>query len=514
VNTLEQLLKHFDIYLYEHGEITIDIEKDAIFFQGRPIHTVESEENSLPFALFRDGVRWLKFIDGITKDELQEFMDILIKYSVLSDEPEGDIAIALWERKFTYIEYETVDMPFDTEYKIDLEQTQTDEDTISALHRESKLSEEEKLQDPAIDQASIEISAQEQAQIKEMILIEKRMEPTAYLDALFDSLIVQVEKDNFEVILDMLKEELQGSLNRKDLDGALKILNNLNYIMEERVDNVSWAVSLIDNFYLYISRPECLDVLTNVWSQTDISNHTAKMQKFLTYLKPEAIHTLGEILHKTPSLQMRRLLTDVIATLAARDFSPLQSLLTNPDEELIYRLIPVLTGLEDQRCANILSKFIRHKSLRIRQEAIKAQFHKGALRVKDLFRLIDDKDASIRALVFKQIGLSRDNITEKFLVEYLERPNLSKTDSSHITECFKALGKCGSSFCIPFLRRTLFSKGWLPGSAHSPFRNGAAIALNKLDTNESTELLKKARRSLYPGVRGIIKRANKDNVGS
>ena len=71
-------------------------------------------------------------------------------------------------------------------------------------------------------------------------------------------------------------------------------------------------------------------------------------------------------------------------------------------------------------------------------------------------------------------------------------------------------GDSGSPRAIPFLRKTLFGKGWLPVFGNSAHREGAAVALGKMGVKEARQVLEEAARSLNPRVRRIVRKARQE----
>ncbi len=64
-------------YLVSYGYLRIEIDKDRVLAQGEEIFTGPFEEGSLPFILFRDGIRWIEFVEGLEAEEVAEFLKIL-----------------------------------------------------------------------------------------------------------------------------------------------------------------------------------------------------------------------------------------------------------------------------------------------------------------------------------------------------------------------------------------------------------------------------------------------------
>jgi hypothetical protein len=503
VNALRHLHLQLENFMHKYGDLKLDIEKDQLSTHGEMILSEPPEEGTLPFILYRDGIQWLEFCSGLDPDELQEFLKILCKYSVLSAEPEGDVVTEFWENQLPHIKYQVADFFWGVEEDQKLiNPPEKNEKEKSAL-RENKLAESGSLPDPMIEQTSINLSAEDRVKIKEMIRIEEEGDPTAYLDALLDSLLQHGERDNFEIILDVLDEEFSNSLRRMDFDIAIKILQNLHYVISACSEKNPWAAALIEDFILKVSRTQTLSPLQDVLPGMD-AGQMEKLKRLLSLLQPEAIHTIGAMIQQNLPVKLRQMLIDAIVSLASRDYTPLESLLQNPNEKLMERLVQVFVNLEGERPLKALMKLVHHSSPKVRQEAVKAVFQRGPARTKEIFTLIDDNDESVRTLVMKQMGQSRNQAAEKFLLDYLERRKSKNLENEqHILACFAILGQCGSALSIPFLKQILFEGAWKTLFSRSIYREGAANALNKLGVKEARKVLDDAGHSFFPGLRRI-----------
>jgi HEAT repeat protein len=231
-----------------------------------------------------------------------------------------------------------------------------------------------------------------------------------------------------------------------------------------------------------------------------------KIKQILLLLQPEAIQTLGDILLDTSSLRLQKMLMEVILSLASRNLQPLETMLTRPEEELVQKLVYVIGRLDGERTTQILGTMIRHSSARVRHEAAKALIRRGAASMEKLFHLIEDENDSIRRLILQHMAQDKDQATEALLLKYLEQDKLKRSDDEHVIACFRTLGRCGSTRSIPFLRKTLLGRAWLPGFGKSAYRQGAALALQVMRLPGAREVLEDASRSLYPNVKRIARR--------
>jgi len=507
---MERFWLHLETFLQEHGNLRFELEKDRLIFQGEPILTEPPEDGNLPFTLFRDGIQWLEFQDGVDEKEVKEFLRILNTYRVLSDEPEGDLVTALWEAGLPHIEHHVADFFWEAEPEAEFATPPAKEDMNSVLAEEEEQESSEFAAVVSIDPITLELTPEEEAELQEMVRLEEKRDPTAaYLNAVLDSLLELREKENFDPILESLEEEFHDSLTRRDYEVTLKILKSLHHVRHICESETTWAIPIIDNFLLTASSSQSLRPLQAAWSEMD-TGELAKIKEILLVLQPEAIHTLGAMLLQTPSLRLQQMLTEVILSLASRDLRPLEAMLDRPEEDLVLKLVQVVASLAGERPTQILSKMVHHSSARVRQTAVKGLLRRGPASIKELFHLIEDEDASVRRLILHHMGQERNEASEALLLQYLEEGKIKGSDDKHIIACFRTLGRCGSPRSIPFLRQTLLGRGWIPDLRSSAYRQGAALALQAMRMKGAQQVLEDASRSLKPGVRRIARKVMQD----
>ncbi|MGW8221442.1 MAG: HEAT repeat domain-containing protein [Syntrophobacteria bacterium] len=507
---MERFWLHLETFLQEHGNLRFELEKDRLIFQGEPILTEPPEDGNLPFTLFRDGIQWLEFQDGVDEKEVKEFLRILNTYRVLSDEPEGDLVTALWEAGLPHIEHHVADFFWEAEPEAEFATPPAKEDMNSVLAEEEEQESSEFAAVVSIDPITLELTPEEEAELQEMVRLEEKRDPTAaYLNAVLDSLLELREKENFDPILESLEEEFHDSLARRDYEVTLKILKSLHHVRHICESETTWAIPIIDNFLLTASSSQSLRPLQAAWSEMD-TGELEKIKEILLVLQPEAIHTLGAMLLQTPSLRLQQMLTEVILSLASRDLRPLEAMLDRPEEDLVLKLVQVVASLAGERPTQILSKMVHHSSARVRQTAVKGLLRRGPASIKELFHLIEDEDDSVRRLILHHMGQARNEASEALLLQYLEEGKIKGSDDKHIIACFRTLGRCGSPRSIPFLRQTLLGRGWIPDLRSSAYRQGAALALQAMRMKGAQQVLEDASRSLKPGVRRIARKVMQD----
>jgi len=510
VKSIKQFHETLQAYLEKYGYLRLEIERNRIVSLDEEISSGSHEEGTLPFTLFRDGIRWIEFTQGINLEEIRSFLTIVNQHMILSAEPEGDIVTNIWEAQFSHIQYDVADffVNIDGEVKDSISSFKAEPDSTEP--REENLGETHYIRQSEIDPLQLVLSKQEQEQLQEMIRFEEEADFSSYVNALLDILLLYRDEESFRTILEVLSEEFTGTLAREEFDISLKIVWGLRKIVEQYRKEMSWAVPTADNFFQKASDVDSLSPIAQTWNHIN-AEQTDILEQIFKYLDPQAIRTLAFLLADGASQKQRQILSDAIISLAGKNMQPLEDLLDHSDEKLVENLIPIIVRLEKKKSLRCLMKLLRRDSSLIREKAIRAIMDRGLVPVGEVFEWIDDPDEVVRRLVMRQLGKKRDRAIEDLFLTYLKNKTFQKEQADHVMVCFKTLGRCGSLHAIPYLRETLLQRKWMPGFWRALYRRGAVVALETLAIPESEQLLDKARRSMHPSLRSVFKDISRES---
>jgi HEAT repeat protein len=524
--SLTNVKAHLDLFLKSRDNLRFDVEDDQLLFQNEVVLEGSAEEGNLPYLLFRDGVNWVEFQNGLELQEITGFFKILNQYSTPQEEAEGDIVTALWEAGFPHIEYAASDFFSEAEALIDIFQlsvggakpqgTAQQEESQDSSVQEGEDTIPVSIADPHTDRAIWELSPEDMKSLQEMVFkAENRESAEGVLDVAMIVLMEQDSQEDLSIVLEFLKEGFQNLLEQGDLQLAFKLLDKLHEISLGFEMEKSWAVPLLDQFLKEISGPETLVALQKalpVLHGMD-SGQIRMLRKVLLLLPPQAITAIGPLLLQTSSPQIQKQITDIIESLATRDVRPLEQLLDHPDETLVRKMVTILGKLEGEAPSQILVKMIKHPSELVRKQAIKGLIERKHQPVKDLFPLIEDPNGAIRMQTLVYLGRCKSAEAEGLLLNYLKQRRFKILGSQHLLSCYRALGHCASSRSIPFLREALLSQAWAFGSGRTLQRQCAATALIAIGTADAKSILKKASQSLFPNIRFSYRKAAESNKG-
>ena len=330
---------------------------------------------------------------------------------------------------------------------------------------------------PPLEPHSFQLGAEEVKTLQEMVRrAEERDATQEILDMLADILKDQKDEEYFEVVLEYMEEELQTALGRKNFPVALRILKRLLQIHVLSKESASWALSRINKFFLRVCEPDFLTPLQEVWPTLSASE-IGQLREFLLLLPPKAIGALGVRLLEARSPAAQKMLSEVIVSHASRDFRPVEKLLDTAEDNLVYCLVPLLGRMTDEKSSKALVHMVHYPSERVRKQALSAIMARDLWVPDKLTSLMDDDNTFIRQLLIKYLGSRRSQAAERLLLDYLQNRKHRYADGEHLSACFRALGRCGKTEAIPFLRDTLLRGGWISRFRVSALREYAALAL-------------------------------------
>jgi len=500
-------------YLKINGKLRFDFEKGALNFKGRAILSEPREEGYLTYNLFRDGIQWLQFKEGLEEKELSVFLGILNEYRILAEEPDGDLVTALWANFLPHIQYNIADLFWGAEPEMDFSTTpKPTSKSSSSSQKKVKPTVKETGEFESIlpiDIESLAITHKEYEELNTMVRSEEMRDPTPdFLDALIDCLLQHKQKENFDSILKSFEEEFHASIARKDFDITQRILKSLRYVLGYTEAGTPWIRPAIDKLFVSMHSDKSLLPLQASWDDLD-EKQLAKVKESLLLFQPDAIEAICNLFLQASSLNIQQMLMDVILSLASRDYRPIEALLNRPEEELVRKLVNVLGQIKGEGPSQILFKMVHHSSAKVRQDVINCLLQQDANNIQKLYTLINDENDLIRRTILNYMKVDKSGTSEDFLLNYLGQEKFKADQDTHVIECFKTLGRCGSNRCLPFLKKTLTGRGGLKDILKQTNRKGAAIVLKTMGTEDAIKVLEDASRSLYPNIRYIARHAMK-----
>jgi hypothetical protein len=537
IQSFEKVAAAFNIFFTTHDDLRLTVEKDRLLCASEPIYEISSEASSedIITLLYRDGIKWIEFQQGLTLGEIASFFKIAYRYRMFAEETEGDIVTALMDAELEHIDFKAVDifwqemllmdfakLPPPPQFKettddIEADESQPEKAADRTDQDKSQLQESsdykgtsvKSIADPSIDVARLELSKADYEVLQQMVQEEEGWNITVDLfEVLLIILKSQSEPEKFRAVLNFILEEVIETFKLEKFNLLLKLFQSLRKLLPaEPSADQTWIQSDIDRFFQNLSRPETFQLISEkllTLHETDIEK-LKDLHRILFYFSPKVIPFLMPVIIQRSSPDIQKMVSEVIVHMGKSDIRPLEKIAEQHDAEMGDKLLLILNQLQGDRINDIFFKMCKHPSDMVRRKAIKELLDREPQYAQKLFSLIDDPSREIRSIIFAAFAKQKSSALENMLLNYL-RGNAARKDPAHILVCYKALGRCGSNNAVPFLSRILLSQGWnrFLGSGKPVFREGAATALSLLQTPEAMNVLQKASKSRFRVIRNAL----------
>ncbi|MEM2983435.1 MAG: hypothetical protein QXH17_09785, partial [Candidatus Bathyarchaeia archaeon] len=458
VNAMNKLERCFSF----SENIRFQVSKYSFHMDEHPIYNGPEEEGNLCFVLFREGIKWIEFQSGISMHDIHRLFRIITSEGARL-KAEGDIVTGLWEAQIPNFNYHASDELLLSEIEDDWSKNAIFEAIVSYCDGESEMGisdegEKEKVRliSSDIDDEGRLFKLEEEDKKYLISLIQKEMTRNPSDEALLvliEALREERLQEEFETIISFLGEMYLDSLIRMDFKRSIDLLEKIRYIETLCRNEKTWALPLVESFYVMASGPEAFKLIEEnlpLIEEEDLLN----ILKLLSF-KEERIESLFRILLKTESPKLRDALIRILVELGRRDISPFLSLLKENHSKPPMLLIFILERIGTIEAYRALEGLLKSPDRDVKRSALIALMGKEVLYLKKAFQFIEDEDMEVRKAVFDCLGKKRSQVGEDLLMAYINNKDFLKKEPHQILEAFKALGLCGSSRSIPFLRNLL-----------------------------------------------------------
>ncbi|MDR1166760.1 MAG: hypothetical protein LBO66_12995 [Deltaproteobacteria bacterium] len=105
--SLAKAQEWFAGFLDERENLKLFVDIDGLLYQGVNVLQEKAGETNVFFPLFRDGVQWIEFQEGLDAAELNKLIELLIGFRMLKEDDEDDLVTAMWGAELQFVKYKT-----------------------------------------------------------------------------------------------------------------------------------------------------------------------------------------------------------------------------------------------------------------------------------------------------------------------------------------------------------------------------------------------------------------------
>jgi hypothetical protein len=434
---------------------------------------------SIAFRLFKDGVRSVGFMGGITSDELLLFLDVISQPT-----KDYDVALGLWECDFSHIAFYVVEEEEVLDYRVPdvpTEFVDYDEKLKQLILREK------------IDIDAVIIPDLKPDEVKNLMNNITAEEKAAILPLVIKTLTDFLSTERAKEVIDGLIELLETCVNDHDFYNARRIAYKLKDYPEvsfvERFENAT----TIMGFKEMVNIP-----------QNELFN---EFLAFIGFFSKKSVPYLLQLLSFAERPDRVHSVRHRIAYIAQDDVTPIAELLQSEDVESIINATAIIGIMRSQDAAKLLEPFINHPDERLRLEIIDAL---GNVKQPELLvTYVKDPHMEVRIKALRMLAKLKYPQMYPVLLDKIKDKTFLNLEFNEQREYFNYLTANADSNLVPILKNMLFKRKWFGRKKYRVMRRLAASALAQIGSSESLEVLKAGEKKRNKDIQAACELALK-----
>lgn len=506
----KELRRAADDIFRQVPEIALRVRPDALVFGEEDVLTDDPDTaESLPFMLYRDGVRKLVLLRGLTDGELEALVEA-VNQGQSGRSLEDDIVVHLWRYGFEHLRYVTVDVHV-ADASADVAMEQQVEAVLRSLYS-----------NPVEGDASraISIDANEEAAkaiadgMRDLEELADGFHPSATLASLpaYAGRLFGTAADErvFSLFIDETAEVLTAHPQEAEpiFSSYLELFDAA--VVDGDLDLATHIVTTVRS----------LPVTTAVegWLGEALSDGRLRQVTQLVQSHPQLKPNVVEFFRRTggravPALvralpgltqpEVRRAFSDLVLELGTPDELSVRELVANEQGFAAREGLYLLARMDRLRDRAFLREVQRHASPQVRLALIQEIDRvPGDIASWVLVEMLRDPAPRVRVAAIETLAQQGDDVAKRAITNAVTRPELDDESETVKRALFVALatvlGTEAVSYLEPFVARV---DAWMPKSSQEESARAAVYALGQLRHTASIEALRGASGSKCRSVR-------------
>lgn len=496
---LDRLKKDFDAYFDEFDSFFLQVGEHRLFYRGKAVYESQDIKESLAFLFYKDGVREIRFFNGLEFKEMIDFLEVVRKGDRVN-RCVDDLVTLLWEKDFSHIAFTTVDEFLDGSSNT---VPATEQDLIKKLEYRGfeeggeveKPKEEEKPQTLVVEnlKQALNLSPGQtvaqacQLQPDEWEEIQKEIQEEQqanYLFVVIDNLIeillhLGEDVDAYENMISYFERALASFLEGGEVGKAAATLRKLNDTLESMVlkDKQIFAIRRI----LETASSGRFVELMGQAMKNNGEVHTEFILNYLRLMTKQAIEPLCQLLGELESGKWRKFICEHLIELSQEDIQPLAKFLSDPNPLVVSHILYVLGKTGHPNTLKLLGPVVHHQDRMVREETLQLLGKSGEGGRELLLKFLRDPLPEIRGKTSLLFARTQKEHAVKPLMEIILAEDFFKRDYEEKTAFFKALGETRSAEAIPALKKIAKRRRWFQRTKWNEMRRCATATLRMLE---------------------------------
>ena len=518
----EALHKSIEDLWRKTDRLELTVQEDG-FGWGDAVFSVGQGRESMAFAFYKDGVRFLTLLPGF-EDEVGTFLEA-INRAIRKEEDAEDLISVLWEEDFASLQYGYVDLLMEGVAVPEEAQGSTPGAVDAGALKQEAANEgaaaEE--QQPAgatgalktgisrddFDETLYFLDHSEMAALQTEVEIEMERDLRAdVLSALFDRLEEPEDPERQAEILDILDQLLPLFLSRGELGAAASILEELDTLAAEDEALGPAHRERVERLFARMSEPEVLEQFVRALEDGAVAPDSDDVNLFFSRLHQQAMPILMRFSEVAETPGVRGRLAAAIDGLALRYPEEVDRLLQADEPAVVRSAARVAGRVALGQAIGGLRTALQHRDREVRLAVVDALVSiRLTPALTALTEALDDDDRDVRVNAAKAIGTLRFASARDRVAACIDSRRMKDADLTEKMAFYETYGAIGGNAAVEKLETVLNRKGFMGRRPPPNDRACAALGLAQAGTPAAVAALERARKDEDPIVRNAVIRA-------
>jgi HEAT repeat protein len=463
---LAALADNFGHQLSGPGLLELEVTERGFVHDDALMDEREDLRDSIPFLLFRDGVRTLVFSPGLTTDEIHALVSVFAQAPDL-DRADRDITTVLWDQDLVHVECRVVDPLLDREAgTTTLERLRASLrdgwDTVlgerAAWSQVPATALSEAAERAVAPDGSLADLLEADARIGDLVGAEERARLSAEMAAepdVFDELVVVLtevlasakREDDLAAAAKALSDVLCSYMDWGELTSLLSSIERLDQMQQQVPQRADTFIAILDG----LTDPERVARLIGKLDGP-LMTRRSEAEGILLRLRERVCGTLLDLLVEVDGRAARRCLLNVLAADGGVPAALIVPRLADSRWYVVRNMVLLLGVIGDPSAIMFLEKTLDHDDERVRSETVRSLSHVGGPRAAYLITsALNDPSSLVRTVAARTLtSLSGPDAVVHLLRQVGTRDFGSRSETER-DAVFESLGRLGDDRAVPAL---------------------------------------------------------------
>ncbi len=387
---LDRAYKMLAALLDRYSSVTLKVDQLGFKYYDETIYEEDATDQNIAHKFYRDGVRILIFRNGLSPEELLNFVLICLTNFHASEFVYDDMVSLMWKAEFSSIEYVVVEtFAVGTETQ---EEAKAEVDKIvNFLYKRLTANTDDRFKFARISLEDLEIELDDVEQAKGLVIkgnpatSEEKAAIVSQLedqddDRALPKLVViifkvieeELDQDLGQAIEDVFIQLLDSFLIHEDFRGINQILRKFKGMARKQLPpgNLARIQQIERTFAAKMGEAERIGRVADVLDTAAEIKEPQEVYRYLTRLEEQAIMPLLQALERMERQEARHLICDSLAALGKDQIDTFVRRLESSKANLVRDMLYIIDKLNPPDRLNMIAKLLDHPNLAIRIEAL------------------------------------------------------------------------------------------------------------------------------------------------